>query len=1639
MAIQDIQYIINIRSNVNGAQILLNGEGIGITNNTIPISIFELQQLPNQRLAITVERDNYISPIRYELFLTTNPNFVNVGGITSVSTSTKVVGIGDSADVVFENRHDANQQNFDSNITYSKITPLVIGVNKFENNNQVAFNQNFEQLLIELDFNLSPTVSQRPDTTSDNNSTIDMETIRLSINGKADGVKLILNDESEIGITKDSDVYSIGIGDELTISSQNLERFRITQIIVRGIDVNSIEIAENELESLSKTFTVTRPLVVTVDVEEIFVRNVVLPQISLINPNEDRKYNINTGSPYPIGIRKIGKVDSVRAVIGNDVIEYINLGDGDKSVIIIPETKFDRIGIYKINIIPRNQDGDGTPIEISVTVIDEVWVGEPDIKNIQYPSVIQGADYVGTNVDFEVSWESVNTDWVKVSRYGSNSFIKGPSTGKITLNIQNLLELDGLSFSQNENEIDITLTLTPYNESGKEVLKGKEEILQIKFSKGLLTIPRSVAINRILDGFISQLDTDILSIDASKYLTHTLHLGDGDNKVITTWTGSVSSNNEKSLILKLYEPLPTSVQPNDQVWISKYQSNPVIEIVTISGLDEDYCSPLKGPNFTLEPDNGIGFKVYDELIASGSETSTNLVNKYLANIGIDTSILNIQYTKNDVYLFENFINFGSAEERVHNFLYKVKLIEEYKTQLNNLIGELNENIILTNEFEILLNTGTNIISFDIDKFVFRNPTEGIEAGKVFKLLNDLLRSLDGFETFLFKSTTPTDLVYPKFEQLNFQSAYSIFIPKNTTDSTVINWYNFLVSKARDFDTNNPNYINNNIPEFIYKDINNKDFLLFFDMIGNHFDNIWVYITALSSMRSVDEVGIKGVPKEFISDILKSLGWSPKRSFDSQFLWEYTLGQNLDGSQKYSISLADANNQVWRRILNNLPYLLKHKGTGRALKAIMATYGVPQSMLTIMEFGGPQDPTKGGISEFTFDDRTSSLRLQSGSSVIIPWKDVPTTLVRPHSIEFMVKPAGVDTTQLLKLDDVSLSVIKENERFAFLELDVDGTILTTPSFSLSIEDYSNIVINKIDIDATDAEYVIYFKTSNGNKIIQSVSSSIIAPKSNWEVGSELIIGNDFNGNLDEVRLWRVPLEESKIDIHTLFPDSIAGNTFTSSTADLMFRLDFERPKNRILDPYIKNVAISQTYGELFATASNFYVAEEYPFQYTPYERTVTARVPSLGFNYSNKIRFEEQELIGDLSYKKRATKKSFDKSPIDSNKLGLFFSPIKELNMDIIKVFGDFNIDDYIGNPSDEYNFEYKKLTKLREYYFQRLDLNISEYIHLVKYINKSLFDVLTDLVPVRAKVSTGLLIEPHFLERNKVKWYRPSGSISNLEGGIIVDVDEKIEADYKSLIGIVGVLNDISDNNGIQLNINTPTFNGIIEIDDETELTAESFIINGDIQYSTNELIDGSIPTFNTSTMYELNYKLLTEFDAFGNSTIIGMDNNSMSNIGFGIYAPNSVANWKRFDINGNFIQSKENVFLIESEVFKSVKTQISGFPIPDSQPGDLVEFDLVATPFKNYIVTLLPFPNTINQSGNITNIKPLDGYFPTHYKFVNNLFEGLRRSFFKGSVQTANTTPDGLPVVEIFTTNPNILRVANTGRGSGQPILTVG
>jgi hypothetical protein len=1541
---------------------------------------------------------------------------------------------------------------------------------------------------------IEETIEFQPTTSPPQNNTDTNVVIQL--NGNNGSAVARLNDGSDYTLNRGTNSIPAKLGNTIDIFSSN-DSFRATNIIARntsGADIYNAS-AQSPTDSVSLRYTVNAPITVFVDTENfVAITENNIPGIEFTNGNS-REYNINSDSGIAFSIRKLRGTNKITASVGGRIFTFSNLGDGEDCIIILSDDAFPKPGQYKVILTPSNDLGGGDSIEGSVNAFADFWVGIPDIRDIVYPSVLRGPDYIGTDVDFEISYKSVNTDLVRIYKDGSDKYIEGPSSGVVKLNVQQILDLDSTTTSEDEDKISFTLKLIPYNLSGLSPVIGKHEIINILFDKGDLLIRRPLALNRIIDGFINQFDLSVFEDETSKYLTHLLHLGDGENKVITTWTPD-----RGSLILKLYEPLPLAYDINQLVWISKPQANPIIETVTLKSEIEDFCPPLKGPNFNLGVDKSIGFRVFDDLVASGSFTSNDIVNKYLESNGIDTSKLNISYASGSNYLFNNFVNFSSAEERVNNFFYKVELIENYKEKYTELIADTFTNPYIDLQSNLLAEyqnpnsdpfltiyssqNDANLITeetiFDLIQWEINQP-KGVaqldEAKKVLEKANVIIRAFDGFEKWLYNDLVYSNtLSYPKTIYTHPITGLVTNILKPTTDNDVISWYENLQTLAAEFDKYNPNYLVNNIPEFVVNDYDNNDFITFLDMIGQHFDIIWSYVNGLKRLKVTEEQQVKGATNNLIYYLLESMGWDGKRAFDSSLLWEYAFGTDRDGFQKYGMPLADANNQVWKRILNNLPYLLKHKGTGRAMKAVMACYGVPQSMLTIMEFGGPQDPTKEGSTKFTFDDRTAAIKLQNNSSVVVPWKSVNSSY--PQGIEFRIKPNSVQTTRIISGSQFYLDIEQTTGSFATLKFAVDTTGVAAPYietpfasgspsvsttyfspleatyvigpetisgsnyFPLSTEHYSNVLINRYPLGGESSRYEINLKTSDGERIITSVSMSFVSEKKYWETGSNIIIGNDFDGNLDEFRLWRVPLQPSKLENHTLHPDAINGNSYTASTADLLFRLDFEYVKNRTIteNAGILNVAINTTYGENYATASLMYSASTYPYQYEPYDRTVTATVPSLGLNYSNKIRFEEQELVTDLSYRVRATKKSFDRASVDSNRLGLFMSPIKELNMDIVRAFGDFNIDNYIGDPSDDYKDSYRELAELRKYYFQRLNRNIYEYIQLVRYIDKSLFDVLDDLAPARAKVSKGLLIEPHYLERSKTKWEKPQSVRGDYDTSVDTNINNKIELSYETkdaLLDATDVTTLVADN---------PNYDTLI--DAETIYSLDATNPNYESEIDTNEIyvIESTYPTYPQTGSINIECPtgatLTGEVDSF-TTTVIGLDPNSLANAGFGLYAESGNGIVRTIEpVFGNFEMtgSRKSIFLVKEEYKQSVSTQLRGYPTTRSLtiPNEQVYYENMDVTKYRYKVSTLPFSGSINIGNDTIEVVALNGYFPTHYKFVNNLSEGMQRSYWKGSIQNATTTPDGLDPVETFTTNPNILKVANTGRGSGEPILVV-
>jgi hypothetical protein len=1702
--VSNINYSIKIDSSVDGATIFLNGNNTGQNSNTFfNVKLSDVLAAPTTLpYTITVQKNAYRSQQKFVF----------------------VVAIREGFD------YPSPKKDSNSKDLYTIDSAIILNIYEYTNDKigkiQKLESPNYKGNIF---FNLDKISSGTGDTISVGGGPAQdiTNTKQLIIinNGLDDSIIVLKNGKDGVKLKKGTNTITGNIDEVYTIKSNDLSRYAISKwnlVDSKGAKTEQISANGQSLSvNLTINSTVGYTIALTVETPNIITLSKI-PLIIVENKDDKLKYNINSKQDYEISITKNEFVDRVTVYIANEIYDYRGLDNKQKTAVIkIPFFAFKQLGTFNAILVPSSPNGDGDTVNMAIVVVDDEFIPVPDLRRIKYPSKLYGPDYKDTDVDFDLQWESINTNFIRIyvgaSTGPNDKYLQVPSNGKVTLNVKKIIELKPTNFTGTGAQFIFQLSLVPYNTNGRDVVTGKTETIPITFTRSLNVIPKSMAINRIAEAFAAKFDTSVFQRETSKYLTHNLHFASNiDTEVITTWTGS-----KGDLIVKLYEPLPGNITKNEQVWISKLQSTPIVETITLYGDASNYCTPLKGPNFALDINNGITFSTYNDLIASGSETSNDIINKYVNSIGIDTHKLSIQYVSGSNHIFENFVNFSSAEERFENFFYKVGLIQEYKERYEalsagtfqapyeNLQGVILAQTTPTHPF-VLTTDGAKIITddglFDINWEVgqFAGVSQANEAKKYLDLLNNLINNLDGWEQFLYTDINNPDLSYPKELYIHPISGLTKYVLKDINNSDVIDWYNYTKILSALYDKDNVNNLTNNIPEYIINDYENNDFILFLNMIGQHFDILWTYINSIKSTKLLEEKQINGISNSLISNMLKSFGWDTKKAFQSQNLWEYAFGKDKDGFTKYGISLDEANNQVWRRILNNLPYLLKHKGTARAMKAIMACYGVPQSMLTIMEFGGPQNPTKGGSSKFTFEDRTAALYLSgslnaSGSSTIkIPWHTTSGTGDYPNAVEVRILPAKYPNPKysIISGSEWSLDLVQTTGSFGKLELNFGGDVSTSTyfdepvlypndtasivsttvyispessgvyaygpdlktgslEFPISLTDYSQIIINRHNSPDSTSWFEVWYATSNGKRITTFVSMSLQTDDTEWQAGSYIQIGGDgFQGTIDEFRLWEVPLKRSKFENHTLFPNAINGNSYTASTADLIFRLDFEKPKNRKAgddgfyvkdkaDPYIKNVSINTSYGENYAIASNMQSAKSYPYQYIPYDRDVTADVPSTGFNYSNKIRFESSSLVGDLSYKNRATKKSFDQAPIDSNRLGIFLSPIKELNMDILKSFGDeFNIDNYIGDPSDDYKFEYSELATLRKYYFDRFNnRDIYEYIQLVKYIDKSLFDVLDDLAPARAKVSKGLLIEPHFLERSKTQIKRPEAERGDYPALIDYSRHFIIDSDYNVEEGALDAMRHYN------FSTETPFYNTNIDGTQYSELDALRADYETLIDYSQYESIDISYPTYPNTGSANINCIIegLLEgtVDTFEHIAI-GMDKDSLANAGYGLYAnsgnaivhgdvePWGYSEWKS--------GSRASVFLVKEQYTKYVSTQLRGYPTTRSLtiPGEQVYYEKVPVTKYKYRVSNTPFSSSISVGGTTVQVTALNGYFPTHYKYVNNLSEGMQRSFWKGSVQTSLTTPDGLPAVETFSTNPNILRVAKTGRGSGEPILEV-
>ena len=927
----------------------------------------------------------------------------------------------------------------------------------------------------------------------------------------------------------------------------------------------------------------------------------------------------------------------------------------------------------------------------------------------------------------------------------------------------------------------------------------------------------------------------------------------GENRLFKITNKKIFGEDD-NLIIRLLDPLPNDIEEESTAWIINKLSDSLNDTISLTGIStQEVFLELQGPNFDVETTYGTitetDFKSWNSLLDANTSTSQNIIDKMFSG-SLAGQKLNIDYSG-----FNNFIHFSSAAERIANFKYKLELIEYYDSRIGTLnAASGSDSTALQNNVTVSTEKKNNVVgSFDgFEQWLYNENTSSLFTGQSVYTENeyDIEGGRIGAQPYRVQP-------WPKY------LSNGKFILHHSTSSIASSWYNGVYNTASLYDQENNSLLVKTIPEHIRSDENNSQYELFVNMIAHHYDIIYSYIENLSKIYHPQEHPKLAQSKDTLYEVAKSLGWSLVDGNQASALWQYKLGVN-SGSGAYtstgslfSKSDEQITSEVWQRIVNNLPYILKTKGTARSVKALMNTYGIPQTLLSIREYGGPK---VAATAPTLIEDRfTYALQFNENAHLKIPNNWVSSSIdswgidrgeipVLTHEVRFkpdVKKHMGIMMSRDSD-DTISWGIAIQytgsysgSDKYGRLHFAIacdtgiasasmtnyipiyDGnywnlsigvnTINNTPNtnttYTLRCQQASDYITGKIvhatnlQLTPTVSSHSAFWGHPNdgnsshiirlGSKIFgfddnhvkAALSASFAAPIESASILNGLPITNkqgisgefisgSFTGSMQEYRGWLEEIDQTTFDIHTLNPSSYVSSLSATSSFDTLirhyplgtdlqtfhatssFRISSSHPNQTIKDfspPYI-----TSDNNNTFASASGFNIpTNSTRGNFVPVNETYYVQGVSLGGNLpqSQKIRIESNKLVRNLSPIASAEQSRFDRAPIDTNRLGLFYSMADQINKEIFNHIGDVELDNFIGDPDEQFKSTYPDLELFSNQYWKKYsDRNdINAFIRIFSQFDFALFNQIKQLLPERVDEAMGLLVEPHALERVKVR------------------------------------------------------------------------------------------------------------------------------------------------------------------------------------------------------------------------------------------------------------------------------------------------
>jgi len=260
--------------------------------------------------------------------------------------------------------------------------------------------------------------------------------------------------------------------------------------------------------------------------------------------------------------------------------------------------------------------------------------------------------------------------------------------------------------------------------------------------------------------------------------------------------------------------------------------------------------------------------------------------------------------------------------------------------------------------------------------------------------NSLHSVINNFD-FSLRQSADNDLLSPmKNERKEFKT---ILFPLY---NEVISLNNLLLNSASIYDEENPNLITKLIPRHYLRegalndgfentsvggnignsyDLESQGFpgqgklgsvqiiLTFLYIWAKFFDEIKLFVESFGTLRSVEYNTNNTIPDNFLMDLVRNYGFYLPPFFNSSNVKQYAEGEDINGISTADLSLKAVQSQLLRRVLVNLPDVLRSKGTQHSIRSFLRSVGIdPDNSVRIREFGGPSRKQLGSTREFRTD-------------------------------------------------------------------------------------------------------------------------------------------------------------------------------------------------------------------------------------------------------------------------------------------------------------------------------------------------------------------------------------------------------------------------------------------------------------------------------------------------------------------------------------------------------------------------------------------------------------------------------------------------------------------------------------------------